>query len=494
MELIGPTSPFRVQVSIRGQRFEMSMAVAVTTCILFHTFFTKKSNFCETATMCRENRSNTAENTESHRVGDSSSEERFEKADHSHSSVQQNSDTKTLLEFVRDEPDLSQKWWGELDPDWLRREWYMEQVAPQVDFAMQEWSASSSSSLPSSSSSPSSDHWQSGDDESILMTRAFVRGVWHALPTTTTSHNDPIGVVPVEEQEKSPTHLLKIPPSPWLPPASIEYLPEQHIWVFRFGSRIPLPELKQKVEGSLHSNKEEWVTRACHAYPSLFSNDPASLDPTSHLSDSAEKQRLGSSYEEWVRRVNEDPFLQLQPEFCGMTFVYLRRLATSYISSCTTDGSLMSSYHPSTIITPGSPQLPVFPLRWRELSDSQRWAVRGIIQIFGIHSLLPLCVGTTSRVVDPHASKGLEFATTITAQESNQESQRISPSAPLGSTMKDSPCLSPSRKNTLRPHNPIVDADISALPDDIPGILPIACGRCGTIGHLENNCSYSTAV
>eukprot|EP00796_Vickermania_ingenoplastis_P012038 gene12038-8291_t len=339
-QMASQSAVYRVQVVIKGQRYEMSMEVAVATCGLFRCFFTTKWSWDA--------------------LGQLNAGEEESKQTPTPSGAD---NAQSLLGRMES---------GFVPPpsSWLVA-YYHTAVAPLVRAELLECTPT-----------------------------CLQRRIW-----------DEIGL-----RVAGTGSMDMIPLSPWMTPQEIVLDQERHTWVFRFGHRLTIAALQEAVvkQLALCEGKPQpaWVTHTFSTYPYLKPDAPPDAQG-------------GLSVEEVYRRINEDPQLLLQSEFVGGIFVFLRRL---------------SAFLPR-IGTDDAGPAPSFPLRWAELTESQRTAVRAFLQVLGISFLAPLC-------------------------------QSESPSLPARSRAQQE----------------------SGSEDDQFPPLPLACGVCGTLGHTAAMCPFAEAL
>lgn len=324
----------RVQVVIRGQRYEMDMRVATATCRLFRIFFENEfdvSDFC--------------------------------------AGVQPS--TTSLLSASED---AEFRHMLAANAVFLKDVWY-RLVAQELERC--RWGALSLE-----------------DDVEV----GKFRGVWDSI-------REGAGM----ECQGTPEALEL---SPWMsPPQSVDFQAEKRTWVFCFASRIPVEELAD-------------TFRSCEGVP-LWKSRTATAYRCCLMTRGEERVGVEDKItEELQRRINDDPFLLLQPEFVGSIFVFLRRL------------------HAAAALDKGapSPSVPVFPIRWKELTSPQRLSIRYLIQVLGVIPLLPLSCTPAEDTGEraPRRDKHVEV-------EEEEEHQSL---------------------------------------------FPVACGRCGTVGHTVSQCPF----
>lgn len=241
------------------------------------------------------------------------------------------------------------------------------------------------------------------------------------------------------------------------------------------------------------------------------------------LSIGNEKEKIAK--EEQHRRLNEDPFLQLQPEFAGVILVFLRRLTQQWIMWKATVTRLPSAPlsspqgkqedHPNekkntTTTTPFSslPSPPFFPLRWTELTRIQQLAVGILVQVLGLFPLAPLkFMALEAAVSDALAQRESTEAEKEQAVEKRGE-QKPPSSAPCEEEKKNKnkeeqnttqnqnknlPSIDPEEAESKKVKKEEEEDSHTWTESEWTKLMPIACEKCGTLGHKRRDCMFTTS-
>lgn len=223
-------------------------------------------------------------------------------------------------------------------------------------------------------------------------------------------------------------------------------------------------------------------------------------------SGSTDEKEIQNNAEELHRRLNEDPWLQLQPEFAGVLWVFLRRLAQVLNSS--KSFSNVTSGEKETSATPSFPTPPAFPLRWEELTSPQKVAVGALVQVLGVISLAPLISMTITSIL-PTVSASFTLPTgcaetcaDLCGSSTIWSGGHVGPSISAGSSLSSSfqpvnsvlssQQASQKGADRLETEKKVLDVVESVqLEDDLASLLPVACEKCGTLGHKGEECMFS---
>lgn len=275
--------PFRVQISIRGQRYEMAMETAIATSILFKLFFTSPFDF------------NTAMAIHNTEQGKQVVEE-------------QAPDPQTLLEFLASEGDRPFDWWEKKDTHWLLEEYYKKHIALKVKQELNDFCS----------------------QERTAVHPAFVE-VWDTLWASMDHQNESFLC------RSETRHFNTISTSPWMVPYSISVDREASKWIFIFPSLVTFKEA-QVLVADLSEASTWWIWWIEWRRQLSLRNTPASaallkmiLPETKDMS--AQEKDSGVQLEEIHRELNNDPMVLLQPEFWGLLMVFLRRITAAVAQS-----------------------------------------------------------------------------------------------------------------------------------------------------------------